>query len=115
MGTVTSDANLKRMLLKSIAKIAMRSWRDVSLITVTKARNYTHRTFSKTRPKLKNQMPVNEIGPHGLRTLRYNLKLQHNLKTDEIRAHFQVQPGSLNSRNKGQIPKKATRKVQLKQ
>jgi integrase len=68
IGTITNYANLKRVLLESIAEIAMKSWQKEGLITVTKAGIYTqYRTFLQTRPELKEHMPVNEIGLHGLR------------------------------------------------
>lgn len=85
IGTITNYANLKRVLLESIAKIAMRSWQKAGLITVTKAGMYgQYRTFLQTRPELKDHMPVNEIGLHGLRHMHASILIRRGMNAKII-------------------------------
>jgi integrase len=85
IGTITNYANLKRVLLESIAKIAVQSWQKEGLIPVSKARNYTqYRTLLQTRPELKDQMPVNEIGLHGLRHTHASILIHRGMKAKVV-------------------------------
>jgi integrase len=85
IGTITNYANLKRVLLESIAKIAMKSWQKEGMITITKAGIYTqYRTFLQTRPELKEHMPVNEIGLHGLRHTHASILIHRGMNAKVV-------------------------------
>jgi integrase len=68
IGTITNYTNLKRMLLESIAQIAILNWQHAGLVEVGKAQNYArYRALLSAQPKLKDNMLVCEMGLHGLR------------------------------------------------
>ena len=68
IGTVTNYTNLKRVLLESIAQIAILYWRDAGLIEAGKSQNYArYRALLLLQPVLKDSMLVCEMGLHGLR------------------------------------------------
>jgi integrase len=80
IGTVTNYTNLKRVLLESVAQIAILHWQQAGLIEPGRARNYArYRALLLEHPELKRQMPVNEMGLHGMRHTHASVLIRRGL------------------------------------